>query len=76
MVLIPVEMRNAQEDREILQGGLGADAALKVALDKLYHDVPYQEIAMADPAELSGGWSYQIEDIEEIEEGTHTRAAA
>lgn len=71
MVLIPVEMRNAQEDREILQGGLGADAALKVALDKLYHDVPYQEIAMADPAELSGGWSYQIEDIEEIEEGVY-----
>lgn len=71
LFLIPVEMRNAQHDRAIVQAGYGADAALRVVLDKLYYDTPWQAIASEPPEVITGEWKYAVEKIEEIEEGTY-----
>ena len=71
MYLLPVEMRNAHQDRALVQAGFGADAALRTVMDDLYHDVSWRDIQTGVPVTLSGGWKYQVDKIEEIEEGVY-----
>lgn len=69
LALIPVEMRNAKHDRAAVQAGYGADAALLRVMDQLAEEVPWQAIALNSPEPLSGGWQFQVEKIEPMEEG-------
>ena len=64
MYLLPVEMRNAHQDRALVQAGFGADAALRTVMDDLYHDVSWRDIQTGVPVTLSGGWKYQVDKIE------------
>ena len=75
LALVPVEMRSAQKDRSALQSAYGADAGVQSAMNSL-NDVlndgnaatDCEDIPTGAAVEMANGWSYMIEDVEEIGE--------
>jgi len=63
VVLIPVEMRNAQKDRAVVQASYGADAAVRFVMNELRNGVDYQDISNST-VDMGGGWQYRVDNIE------------
>lgn len=65
LFLIPVEMRNAQNDRNVVQSGYGADAGVRLAMNELQIGTPPANITTA-PQYMGGGWQFKIDSVEAL----------
>ena len=65
LFLIPVEMRNAQNDRNVVQSGYGADAGVRLAMNELQVGTLPANISTS-PQSMGGGWQFKIDKVESL----------
>ncbi len=63
--LLPMEMRSAQKDRAVMQGGYGAKSALEKVMNEFTDQKPYTAIATgtASSVDMGNGWSYRVDTV-------------
>lgn len=66
LALLPVEMRSAQRDRAVVQSTYGADAAVQSVMNDLLAGLEADEIATGTVTAVANGWSYSVEEVEQI----------